>query len=149
MQTCSLTFYRGRCQHDHRGHDRKETISFLQTLLEISHSSHIISKMQATVTANTPLTRDGRQLRWSNIVFKHSHIFLFTQTYFIIYLMDFKNLRIGSYVYPDWAYVMGGIITLSSVLIVPLFALLRIYMTPGTIREVSINLQHLSATQMG
>lgn len=73
---------------------------------------------------------------------KHLHVFLFTQMYFIVYLMDFKNLRIGSYVYPAWTYVLGVIITLSSVLIVPLFALLQIYTTPGTLREVSVNLQH-------
>uniref|UniRef100_H3CRA5 Transporter n=1 Tax=Tetraodon nigroviridis TaxID=99883 RepID=H3CRA5_TETNG len=56
-------------------------------------------------------------------------------TYFIVYLMDFKNLRIGSYLYPDWTYVLGCIITVSLVLIVPLFALLQVFMTPGTIRE--------------
>lgn len=143
MHTFLLTFHRGRsCQHHHHGHDRKQTISFLQTLLEICHSSYIISKKQATVAANSPFTRAGRHLCWSDSVFQHSHFFLFTQTYFIVYLMDFKNLRIGSYLYPDWTYVLGCIITVSLVLIVPLFALLQVFMTPGTIREVSINLLH-------
>lgn len=45
-----LTSNRGRSrQHHHPGHDRKQTISFLQTLLEIYHSSHITGKIQATV----------------------------------------------------------------------------------------------------
>lgn len=91
------------CRHHHQRYDRKETISFLQTLLEIFHSSHIIRKTHATVAGNTPFMRAECQ------------------------------------VYPDWTYVLGFIITLSSVLIMPLFALFQIYMTPGTIREVSIN----------
>lgn len=79
MRTCSLTFHRGRCcEHHHWGHDRKKTISFLQTLLEIYHSSHIISKIQATVAANTPNTKEGCLLCWSNIVFKISNVLVHT-----------------------------------------------------------------------
>uniref|UniRef100_A0A7N6BDI6 Transporter n=1 Tax=Anabas testudineus TaxID=64144 RepID=A0A7N6BDI6_ANATE len=42
---------------------------------------------------------------------------------FILYLVDYTHLRFNnSYVYPDWAYVLGWTMTFSSLVMVPLWA---------------------------
>uniref|UniRef100_A0A4W6C9Z5 Transporter n=1 Tax=Lates calcarifer TaxID=8187 RepID=A0A4W6C9Z5_LATCA len=42
---------------------------------------------------------------------------------FIVYLVDYKHLEVNDwYIYPDWAYALGWAMTLSSVLMVPLWA---------------------------
>ncbi|XP_054483626.1 sodium- and chloride-dependent GABA transporter 3-like [Anoplopoma fimbria] len=54
----------------------------------------------------------------------------------ILYLVDYKHLRINDwYVYPDWAYALGWTMTLSSVLMVPLWAAGQMCMTAGTFRQ--------------
>ncbi|XP_028988182.1 sodium- and chloride-dependent GABA transporter 3-like [Betta splendens] len=61
---------------------------------------------------------------------------LLTLVSFILYLVDYKHLRINdSYVYPDWAYALGWAMMLSSVLMVPLWAAGKMWRTPGTLRE--------------
>ncbi|CAI5640467.1 unnamed protein product [Oreochromis niloticus] len=61
---------------------------------------------------------------------------LLTLSSFILYLVDYQHLKINnSYVYPDWAYTLGWAMTLSSVLMVPLFAAVQMYLTPGTFRQ--------------
>nr|XP_046265083.1 sodium- and chloride-dependent GABA transporter 3-like [Scatophagus argus] len=55
---------------------------------------------------------------------------------FILYLVDYKHLRINDwYVYPDWAYALGWTMTLSSVLLVPLCAAVQMILTAGTFRQ--------------
>ncbi|XP_037643801.1 sodium- and chloride-dependent GABA transporter 3-like [Sebastes umbrosus] len=55
---------------------------------------------------------------------------------FILYLVDYKHLRINDwYIYPDRAYALGWIMTLSSVLMVPLWAAGQMCSTAGTIRQ--------------
>ncbi|XP_070830094.1 sodium- and chloride-dependent GABA transporter 2-like [Chaetodon trifascialis] len=55
---------------------------------------------------------------------------------FILYLVDYKRLRINnSYVYPEWAYALGWTMTLSSVLMVPLWAAGQMCLTAGTFRQ--------------
>ncbi|XP_068195987.1 sodium- and chloride-dependent GABA transporter 3-like [Antennarius striatus] len=51
------------------------------------------------------------------------------------YLRDYKRLMINDYLYPDWAYSLGWVMTLSSVLMIPLWAAGRVCLTPGTFRE--------------
>ncbi|XP_054451911.1 sodium- and chloride-dependent betaine transporter-like [Anoplopoma fimbria] len=54
----------------------------------------------------------------------------------ILYLVDYKHLRINDwYVYPDWAYALGWTMTLSSVLMVPLWAAGQMCTTAGTFRQ--------------
>ena len=56
-----------------------------------------------------------------------------------MYLVDYTHLRINdSYVYPDWAYALGWTMTLSSVLMVPLWAAGQMCLTAGTFRQVSV-----------
>ncbi|XP_070774797.1 sodium- and chloride-dependent GABA transporter 3-like [Enoplosus armatus] len=54
----------------------------------------------------------------------------------ILYLVDYKHLKINDgYVYPDWAYALGWTMTLSSVLMVPLWAAGQMFLTAGTFRQ--------------
>ncbi|XP_074508405.1 sodium- and chloride-dependent betaine transporter-like [Sebastes fasciatus] len=54
----------------------------------------------------------------------------------ILYLVDYKHIRINDwYIYPDWAFALGWIMTLSSVLMVPLWAAGQMCSTAGTIRQ--------------
>ncbi|XP_068195981.1 sodium- and chloride-dependent GABA transporter 3-like [Antennarius striatus] len=54
---------------------------------------------------------------------------------FILYLVDYQHLKINDYVYPDWAYALGWIMTFSSVAMVPLWAAGLMCLTPGTFRQ--------------
>eukprot|EP00064_Thunnus_orientalis_P016385 superscaffoldBa00003237_g16450 len=55
---------------------------------------------------------------------------------FILYLVDYTHLRINDrYVYPNWAYALGWTMTLSSVLMVPLWAAGQMCWTAGTFRQ--------------
>ncbi|XP_044075310.1 sodium- and chloride-dependent GABA transporter 3-like isoform X2 [Siniperca chuatsi] len=54
----------------------------------------------------------------------------------ILYLVDYKHLKINDwYIYPDWAYALGWAMTLSSVLMVPLWAAGQMCLTAGTFRQ--------------
>nr|XP_046264519.1 sodium- and chloride-dependent GABA transporter 3-like [Scatophagus argus] len=55
---------------------------------------------------------------------------------FILYLVDYKHLRINDwYVYPDWAYALGWTMTFSSIVMVPLCAAVQMILTAGTFRQ--------------
>ncbi|KAM3603750.1 uncharacterized protein V6R79_001465 [Siganus canaliculatus] len=57
-------------------------------------------------------------------------------TSLILYLVDYKHLRINDwYMYPGWAYGLGWTLTLSSVLMVPLFAGGQMYLAAGTFKQ--------------
>ncbi|XP_068190585.1 sodium- and chloride-dependent GABA transporter 3-like [Antennarius striatus] len=59
---------------------------------------------------------------------------------FILYLIDYKHLQFNdSYIYPDWAYALGWIMTLSSVLMVPFGAIGK------TLMAVRASTKHLSS----
>uniref|UniRef100_H3BYJ2 Uncharacterized protein n=1 Tax=Tetraodon nigroviridis TaxID=99883 RepID=H3BYJ2_TETNG len=54
----------------------------------------------------------------------------------ILYLVNFKHLKINDwYVYPDWAYALGWMMTASSVIMVPLWVVIQMSWTAGTFRE--------------
>ncbi|XP_068191494.1 sodium- and chloride-dependent GABA transporter 3-like [Antennarius striatus] len=51
---------------------------------------------------------------------------------FILYLVEYKHLKFNDwYIYPDWAYVLGWTMMLSSLLIVPLWAAAKLFLTRG------------------
>uniref|UniRef100_UPI003AB02EB0 sodium- and chloride-dependent GABA transporter 3-like n=1 Tax=Centroberyx gerrardi TaxID=166262 RepID=UPI003AB02EB0 len=55
---------------------------------------------------------------------------------FILYLVDYKQLRINNwYVYPDWAYAVGWTMTVSSVIMVPLWGIGQLCLSTGTFRQ--------------
>ncbi|XP_078144010.1 sodium- and chloride-dependent betaine transporter-like [Centroberyx gerrardi] len=61
---------------------------------------------------------------------------LFSLTSFILYLVNYKQLRINrSYIYPDWAYALGWTVGLSSMIMVPLYGIGRICFVKGTLRQ--------------
>ncbi|XP_051266822.1 sodium- and chloride-dependent GABA transporter 3-like isoform X2 [Dicentrarchus labrax] len=61
---------------------------------------------------------------------------LLSLTSFILYLVNYKHLKINDwYTYPDWAYALGWTMTLSSVLMVPLWAAGQMCLTAGTLRQ--------------
>ncbi|XP_068195983.1 sodium- and chloride-dependent GABA transporter 3-like [Antennarius striatus] len=53
----------------------------------------------------------------------------------VLYLVDYQHLKINDYVYPDWAYALGWTMTLSSVVMVPLWAVVEMWFIPGTFRQ--------------
>ncbi|KAM9349536.1 sodium- and chloride-dependent betaine transporter-like [Symphorus nematophorus] len=55
---------------------------------------------------------------------------------FVLYVMDYTHLKIDDwYIYPDWAYALGWTMTLSSILMVPLWAAGQMCLTAGTFRQ--------------
>ncbi|XP_049888312.1 sodium- and chloride-dependent GABA transporter 3-like [Epinephelus moara] len=74
-----------------------------------------------------------------NVFFKYCWKYiipLLSLSSFILYLVDFKHLKINDwYIYPDWAYTLGWTMTLSSVLMVPLWAAGQMCLTAGTFRQ--------------
>ena len=65
-----------------------------------------------------------------------------------LYMVDYKELKINdSYTYPAWAYGLGWAMTLSSVLMVPLWAAGLMWVTPGSFTQVRVHrgvLVHIS-----
>ncbi|XP_029687052.1 sodium- and chloride-dependent betaine transporter-like isoform X1 [Takifugu rubripes] len=54
----------------------------------------------------------------------------------ILFIVNFKHLKINDwYVYPDWAYALGWMMTISTVIMVPLWAVIQMCRTAGTFRE--------------
>ncbi|XP_036949652.1 sodium- and chloride-dependent betaine transporter-like isoform X2 [Acanthopagrus latus] len=55
---------------------------------------------------------------------------------FICSFLDYQPLTSsGGYVYPDWAYRLGWVMALSSVVPVPIWAVVKICLTEGTLRQ--------------
>lgn len=62
----------------------------------------------------------------------------------IVFAVNFKHLKINDwYVYPDWAYALGWMMTTSSVIMVPLWAVIQMCWTTGTFREVCVQYDHI------
>ncbi|XP_039999729.1 sodium- and chloride-dependent betaine transporter-like [Xiphias gladius] len=55
---------------------------------------------------------------------------------FILYLVGYTHLKFNNwYMYPNWAYTLGWTMTLSSVLMVPLWVVGQMCLTSGTFRQ--------------
>lgn len=78
------------------------------------------------------------QFHWSNLgIYNRITIGNVFQIFFILHLVGYKRLKVNDwYVYPDWAYSLGWSMTLSSVLLVPLWAAGQMCFTPGTFKQV-------------
>ncbi|XP_071848905.1 sodium-dependent dopamine transporter-like isoform X3 [Apostichopus japonicus] len=50
-------------------------------------------------------------------------------------LMNFKNLKLDDYTYPDWSMALGWLISCTSIAFIPLIALYKFLNTPGTAME--------------
>ncbi|KAK0134386.1 Sodium- and chloride-dependent GABA transporter 2 [Merluccius polli] len=59
---------------------------------------------------------------------------------FIVYMGTYTQMEIlSTYIYPYWAHVLGWIMTLSSIIFVPLFAIVQICLGTGPLRQVSVS----------
>lgn len=56
----------------------------------------------------------------------------------------------GGYVYPDWSYYLGLAMALSSMVVIPIYAVAKLCFNKGTLKQVRVNLwntlQFLSPT---
>ncbi|XP_046720814.1 sodium- and chloride-dependent GABA transporter 2-like [Silurus meridionalis] len=81
---------------------------------------------------------------YPNIIFKMCWKYvtpLLLLVCFIYSLVDYQPLKYNrGYVYPDWAYTLGWLMALSSMLLVPGWALVRLCTLKGTLRERWIHL---------
>jgi hypothetical protein len=58
----------------------------------------------------------------------------------IFSLVRYERFSYKEYIYPWWGEVIGWSMALSSMLIIPLYAIYKIVTTPGSIRNVSVDL---------
>ncbi|CAF97749.1 unnamed protein product [Tetraodon nigroviridis] len=57
----------------------------------------------------------------------------------VMYVINYKHLLVNDwYVYPDWAYALGWMMTLSPVVVPALFVVGQLCLTPGTFKQVNI-----------
>lgn len=71
-------------------------------------------------------------------LFSINHNFsLYPKVCFIYFLVDYQPLKYNRwYVYPDWAYALGWLMALSSMMLVPGWALGRLCTLKGSLRQV-------------
>ena len=53
-------------------------------------------------------------------------------------MVKFKRVEYLDYTYPVWAEIIGILMAVSSIVVMPGYALYKFIVTPGTIRHVSI-----------
>ncbi|XP_047199741.1 sodium- and chloride-dependent GABA transporter 2 isoform X3 [Hippoglossus stenolepis] len=61
---------------------------------------------------------------------------------FICSFLDYTPLTFGDYVYPDWSYYLGWVMALSSVVVIPIWAIGKICLTKGSLRQRLLVLWH-------
>ena len=53
--------------------------------------------------------------------------------------MEYQPLTFNRwYIYPVWAYIMGWLFALSSIVLIPGWALMKLATGPGTLRQVRV-----------
>lgn len=62
---------------------------------------------------------------------------VFLLVIFIFSLMGYEEMLGDEYEYPEWSYALGWVLTLSSILCVPIYVIYKILITPGSIKYVS------------
>ncbi|KAI8511750.1 Sodium- and chloride-dependent GABA transporter 1 [Branchiostoma belcheri] len=70
----------------------------------------------------------------SNIFVFYSSCLYFRFTFFFS-LVQYKRLKYVDYLYPVWGEVIGWFLGLSSMLVIPGYAIYKLAVTPGTLRE--------------
>ncbi|XP_035037106.1 sodium- and chloride-dependent GABA transporter 2 [Hippoglossus stenolepis] len=68
---------------------------------------------------------------------------------FICSFVDYQPLTFGNYVYPDWAHYLGWAIALSSIVIIPIWAIGKICLTKGSLRQRLLVLWHPVSDHVG
>ena len=67
----------------------------------------------------------------------HSTFHWIFQVIMVVSWVDFSMARYGDYVYPDWANLLGWIISLSSSIVIMVYISYRIFKEKGPILQVS------------
>lgn len=62
---------------------------------------------------------------------------VFLLVIFIFSLLGYEEMLGEEYEYPEWSIALGWILTLSSILCIPLYIIYKILITPGSIQYVS------------
>ena len=57
-------------------------------------------------------------------------------------LINYERFKYKDYVYPWWGELLGWLMALSSMLIIPIYAVYKIFTTDGTIKEVILLFYH-------
>ncbi|XP_062264945.1 sodium- and chloride-dependent GABA transporter 2-like [Platichthys flesus] len=68
---------------------------------------------------------------------------------FICSFVDYQPLTFGNYVYPDWAYYLGWVIALSSIVVIPIWAIGKICLTKGSLKQRLLVLWHPVSDPLG
>ncbi|XP_062264122.1 sodium- and chloride-dependent GABA transporter 2-like isoform X1 [Platichthys flesus] len=68
---------------------------------------------------------------------------------FICSFVDYQPLTFGNYVYPDWAYHLGWALALSSIIVIPIWAIGKICLTKGSLRHRLLVLCHPDSEHVG
>ncbi|XP_035472221.1 sodium- and chloride-dependent GABA transporter 2-like isoform X1 [Scophthalmus maximus] len=68
---------------------------------------------------------------------------------FICSFLDHEPLTSKDYVYPDWAYYLGWVIALSTIVIIPIWAIGKICLTKGSLRQRLLVLWHPVSDPVG
>lgn len=112
---------------------------FTPLLLLVSHDISLQILTELICDSTFALPKPGcENVLYHDIYYVSTNCLLsLWQTAFISYLVDFRHLKINDwYVYPDWAYALGWIMMLSSVSMIPLWAVGQMCWTKGTFRQV-------------
>lgn len=158
--TCSWMWLRCWPLHGpHGGNDGTEAVCLFQTLLEIHHSFAAAGRSKVAPCCFTLMmindaiidnyvhilqlsVRCTSPKRVKRFYCRDLHPSLFDpplQFSLLLYVIDYQHIKINNwYVYPDWAYSLGVAITLSSVVMVPLWAAGQMVWTSGNCKEVRV-----------
>lgn len=68
------------------------------------------------------------------------------QVVIVFGLLYHEPLQYNEYHYPGWAEGIGWTLAMSSILMIPLFAIIQLINTPGTLKEVCAVLRFKSQT---
>ena len=60
------------------------------------------------------------------------------QILFVLSIIAYKPMQLEDYHYPDWAMVVGWLVTCSSIIPIPIYFLWRFLTSKGNMKEVSL-----------
>lgn len=116
-----LVLRRGELFVRHRANVGQETVAILANLLEVHQSDVFVCEFY-----------------WAKMnVIRSLRMFSF-QCILVFSLLGYEAMLEGEYEYPEWSVAAGWILTLSSVLCIPLYAIYKFMASHGDCKDVSI-----------
>lgn len=111
----------------HQRHDGREGQSILQDLLALRHTARQSGESVSVLAISTFQT------------FFKFYFTVLVQVSFVWSLIEYQPLTFNRwYVYPAWAYVLGWLLALSSILLVPGWALYKLGTGTGSLSQVGL-----------